>query len=1063
MTLWYIIPALIGFSITLIVWTAVRLVYWERAPQNIAGAVMLLAIGCNLLGYLYQLVNHDLQVMLGWEKVQVIGLNLVYPAWLIFSLYFTGNSKRVTPLLLVLLSMISAIPVIAFLIPATSIWFVQVEGTTSIGMLNVLQQKIGPIVWVTSLLAQVEGLIGAYLLFQKLPQVRKNYRQFVTLLFLSHIFTYAGLWMDLTGFNPIAPISIFNLAFVPTSIAVSWSIYALRVGQTLSLMRVKVLDTMHDGVVVLDGQDKVAYLNPAARHVFLLQPQQAVPVNLEQLAPEIADRLSVWKQHGAATGTVVLRDMVYSSRLSIIEDWKGDIVGQVIVLRNVTDRERMEQALEAHALELARTNSFAQSIALLSARVAASADLNQVYDTLKDELRRLELDFCVALRVAGEPGHILQYISLSAPAIQLVDKLIGSSLIGLRLPELGEPDIPDAIRQDGAIFVPKLMNVLQLIFKKYPFNFEQILSTATGTSLQMASLSFRLVAQDEDMGILAIWGPSLRIEDVSPLSTFAAQVSAAIQKTRLIQNEQDRVTELEKTNRIILSLTKVSAGFEANLNADQIMALLGEELRKLDITCVLALIDPATNILYGRYTSIPRKDWQSIAKFSNVTLSTFQIPYQEWQALFDNSASPVYIIQDPVSYTHAILKIVPRRIIKKGLDVFGIKPETPAVWLPLRASGRDIGILALWGFRDPEQLQTFFALFGRQVATAIENARLMADLEGLKTFNEEIVQGVAEAIVWVDAKGKILFANQAASKMIGLPKDEIISQDWHGFVNDQDWNKVRKGIAEKVVAVELNLIPPNGRAIPVLANIQPVIKEGKLENTLVSLIDIRQRIETERQIRASMEEKEALLKEIHHRVKNNLQIVSSLLNLQSSQFKDREIVEAFLESQNRVKSMALIHEKLYRSNTLARIRFDDYMSELAHSLLKSLKSPSRYIRLEVDSDPLNLDIDTAIPCGLIINELITNSLKHGFQDMGASECLIHMQLKLLPDNQVRLIVQDNGTGFPPGLDLQNTSSLGLRLVTTLTRQIEGRVYFASQPGARVEIVFTSPEAYLDQA
>jgi two-component sensor histidine kinase len=241
-------------------------------------------------------------------------------------------------------------------------------------------------------------------------------------------------------------------------------------------------------------------------------------------------------------------------------------------------------------------------------------------------------------------------------------------------------------------------------------------------------------------------------------------------------------------------------------------------------------------------------------------------------------------------------------------------------------------------------------------------------------------------------------------------------------------------------------------------NIQPRYNEGELETVLISLVDIKQRVIAEQQLRASNVEKEALLKEIHHRVKNNLQIISSLLNLQSSQLKDPEIVDIFRESQNRVRAMALIHEKLYRSDNLASISFDEYIHDLGHSLLQVYKKENKRIQLTIQADPIALDIEKAIPCGLIVNELITNSLKHGFADQKLGEPekedWIKIELTSISNNRVHLCVSDNGPGFAPQVDLYRTKTLGLQLVNSLVRQLEGNLVFGNQAGARIEIEFT---------
>jgi two-component system response regulator len=218
--------------------------------------------------------------------------------------------------------------------------------------------------------------------------------------------------------------------------------------------------------------------------------------------------------------------------------------------------------------------------------------------------------------------------------------------------------------------------------------------------------------------------------------------------------------------------------------------------------------------------------------------------------------------------------------------------------------------------------------------------------------------------------------------------------------------------------------------------------------------DITERKQAEEQIRASLREKEVLLREIHHRVKNNLQVVSSLLNLQSKYVLDDRALEMFKESQSRVKSVALIHEELYKSEDLAKINFADYVRNLAAHLFRSYGVDSRTLSLKISVDDLILSVGTAILCGLIINELVSNSLKHAFPAGQAGE--IRVELHADDDGIHILMVSDDGVGLPEDLDFFNTESLGLQLVGILTHQLGGAIALRSHPGTAVKITFREP-------
>jgi two-component sensor histidine kinase len=209
--------------------------------------------------------------------------------------------------------------------------------------------------------------------------------------------------------------------------------------------------------------------------------------------------------------------------------------------------------------------------------------------------------------------------------------------------------------------------------------------------------------------------------------------------------------------------------------------------------------------------------------------------------------------------------------------------------------------------------------------------------------------------------------------------------------------------------------------------------------------------QAEEQIKASLQLKEVLLREIHHRVKNNLQVISSLLKMQARQLRDPQARALFQESQNRVRAMALIHEKLHRSPDLARVDMADYIRSLATCLCRSAEVNPGQVTLTVDVAAGPLGIDTAIPCGLIINELVSNALKHAFPQ--GQKGAIGIDLRLQGEKQLALTVRDNGVGLPGHVDVRHTESLGWQLVNALTHQLGGVLDINNETGTSVRITF----------
>lgn len=239
-------------------------------------------------------------------------------------------------------------------------------------------------------------------------------------------------------------------------------------------------------------------------------------------------------------------------------------------------------------------------------------------------------------------------------------------------------------------------------------------------------------------------------------------------------------------------------------------------------------------------------------------------------------------------------------------------------------------------------------------------------------------------------------------------------------------------------------------------SISPIFdSNGTLTHYIGIQNDISDRIQAEHVLRASLEEKDLLLREVHHRVKNNLQVISSIFSLQAQYNDDPEILSLLADSQNRIRSMALIHEKLYQSKSLAQIDFTDYIRNLVSNLFSSYNVSANLVRLKLDICALSLNIDTAIPCGLLINELVSNALKHAFPNERPGE--IRIVLEEIPENQLHLVIRDDGIGLPDGLELQQSNSLGLRLVRALTRQLVGTMNAYTDGGAVFELTFPIPQ------
>jgi PAS domain S-box-containing protein len=317
-----------------------------------------------------------------------------------------------------------------------------------------------------------------------------------------------------------------------------------------------------------------------------------------------------------------------------------------------------------------------------------------------------------------------------------------------------------------------------------------------------------------------------------------------------------------------------------------------------------------------------------------------------------------------------------------------------------------------------------------------------------------------DAIISIDADQRIVLFNQGAEKTFGYTREEILGENLDRLLPSRFIETHRHHIHEFSKSATAARTMGERREIfgrrkggidfPAEASISKAkIADGWLFTVI--LRDITARKIADEAIRASLREKEVLLKEIHHRVKNNLQVVSSLLGLQSRTMEDTAIRRMFQESQNRVYSMALVHESLYQSENLSEIDFPAYIGQLTNHLLRSYGVDLQRIQVFASIENLLLNMDSAIPCGLIINELVSNSLKYAFP--GGRKGVVRIAMEQDEDHRIRLEVSDDGVGLPEGIGFSSTKSLGLRLVRTLADQLGATVEMQKGHGARIVLTF----------
>jgi PAS domain S-box-containing protein len=378
-----------------------------------------------------------------------------------------------------------------------------------------------------------------------------------------------------------------------------------------------------------------------------------------------------------------------------------------------------------------------------------------------------------------------------------------------------------------------------------------------------------------------------------------------------------------------------------------------------------------------------------------------------------------------------------RRFGEEAYGVVEREGTFRAEWDLMRANGTEFPAETVTSaIRRSDGTMTGYVAIIRDIA---ERRKVMEALQESEKRYRTLVDRTPDPIL-VHEFGSILFANAAAARLFGVDKPEaLLGRDAMDFVPPDARRFVERRLqtldegATDLPFVEQRCLRVDGGEVYVEASPVSILFYGR-PAVLTIFRDITERKQAQERILASLEEKEVLLKEIHHRVKNNLQIVSSLLYLQSRKTEDDTVLQVLRESQNRIKSMALIHEKLYHSHDFTQIDFADYIRSLVGHLMHTYRTVGG-VSLKVDVGQVSFGLDKAIPLGLIINELVSNALKYAFPRDKRGE--ITVSLREEAGREDTLIVHDNGVGFPEDIDFEHSPSLGLQLVCTLAKQVDG--------------------------
>lgn len=529
------------------------------------------------------------------------------------------------------------------------------------------------------------------------------------------------------------------------------------------------------------------------------------------------------------------------------------------------------------------------------------------------------------------------------------------------------------------------------------------------------------------------------LKNIELLKLENAHLKSLLEQEKVKNNLLDGFSGYE--NNLLIELNRFSLEL-AHLPSKEISPYIVNKIKKIfNVRAVLLnTYEEKTSEIIVECTSLNEKDNQLVSNYLNTKLIGKRIKVSK--EFYDRMTTRIFERMESLSELSN--GEIPQ-IIGKPLEVlFNI------AWfagIALVNKNKLVGTIILVGNKDQEFMKKEIAMaFAGVAAIAIERKKAEESFRESEERFRELSELLPQIVFEMDLKGELKFVNKAAFQHFGYSENEfnkglkavdmLAPED-----RDRVFINIQKLLSEKPTDNnEYIALKKDGTKFPILIFSNVIKKNSVPVGIRGIIIDISDRKKLEEQLNASLKEKEILLKEVPHRVKNNFQVIISLLNLQSNLTEDSKILETFQESRNRIKSMALIHELLYKESNFYSVDFKSYTNKLIAYLQESFTN-SEKILIDIDMDDIHLGLDKIIPCGLIINELISNSYKHAFPDGKTGK--ISISLKLDEENNYCLKLMNDGVKIVDGLEIDKLNSLGMMLVNSLTKQIGGELFINS--------------------
>ena len=959
---WQYSPHAVALFITASIALMLAFYSWGRRikPVGTYIALLMFAVAEWALTSGLEFLAVEIPAKVIWSKFQYLGIVSIAPLWILFALSYAGQSEllsRGRPILL------WVVPVIILGLTATNEWhgliWPRITPLSDAPGARLVYDH-GPGVWITLVYSYSLLLLGTVWFIKTAFRSHKLFRRQTIILLIGALVPWAGNAVYLSGLSPFPGVDVTPFAFTVTGLMMTYSLFRFQLLNMLPVAHGALVQSMSDGIAVLDSQNRIVDINPAARRLIGAGPAIIGRLAREALAswPDIIKR---YKDTTEAREEILFTTSEGARwlevRISPVHDRRGQLTGRLIVLRDINERKLAEKSLF-------ESESRYRSLFEHSPVALWEQDYSGVKDRI-DELRRSGVDE-VAAYLQEHPEFVRNAVSQV--------RILGVNAAAARLYEADSPH--------------QLLHSLAHVFseKSYDLFREVMTCIAQGRTF--------LSGEDRNRTLLG--------RPIDVLMTWSAAPGHEARYDRIYVSNLD-ITEIKKAEEAIAS------------SEERFRALVQNSYD------LIVVLDPESVVIY---------ESPSAERALGYTV--------RGKKAFD------LIHPDDLPAVRKRLEEVMENISAGAPSCFRIR-RLDGTWIQVEAIGKNL--LETPGIRG-------LFITARDITW---RKQAESELRKNEELYSKLIATLPDIIIITDIQGNIRFINDYGVRLSGFATAAGLSgKSIFSFIAPEDLARAvlnaRLMLEKTMPPAEYNLINKDGQLIPFEVNGE-VLRDldGTPNGIVFACRDITERRQAEAALRATVREKDVLLKELHHRVKNNMQVISSLLHHQARTIKDPDVLELFQESQNRIRSMALVHEKLYRSQDLSGIDFAEYIHGLVVQLFRAHQTRTGLIEFEPDLEKALLNINTAIPLGLIINELVMNVLKHAFPD--GRRGVLRIKLARADNQKFLLVVKDTGVGFPEDFDFRKTETLGMQIVTMLVDQIGGTVAMERNGGTEFRIIF----------